>query len=84
MVTVDQSLKDELRRCHFHMGHAKADFNTANRSHFQSRDEVTDNSPNKFAQLNKRVSVKVGSDRVVYDSESNIKFISPLLAKNKS
>ena len=81
MVHVNQNLKDELRNSHFHMGHFKTNFNTATHSQFQQRDKLPDT--NNFAANNRKCAHKMGSDKVVYDSEQNIKFISPLNYKDR-
>lgn len=84
MVHIDQNLKNELRNSHFHMGHYKSNFSTLNQSQFQPKDETVDNSMNKLiAENNKSYSHKMGTDKIVYDSESHVKFISPFLHKNK-
>lgn len=84
MVHIDQNLKNELRNSHFHMGHFKSNFNTAFQSQFQPRDENNDNKNNMVnPNTNKTFSHKMGSDKVTYNSETHMKYISPILNKNR-
>lgn len=83
MVCIDQNLKNELRNSHFKMGHFQTNFKTSFQSQYQPFDEVPDNSGNLFSQNNKKYSHKMGSDRITYNSETHIKFISPQMDKNK-
>ena len=85
MVHLDENLKNELRRSHFLMGNFSPNYNTAFQSQFQQRDNTVDHTANKLIALNnKSYSHKMGSDRIVYNSETHMKYISPEMNRNNS
>jgi hypothetical protein len=83
LVQIDQNLKNELRNSHFHMGNFNSNFYTTFQTQFQQGNENPNNSLNKFISPNKISSHKVGNDKVYYETETQIKFTSPNLNKNK-
>jgi hypothetical protein len=83
MVQIDQNLKNEFGNSHFHMGNYKSNFYTSFQTQYQQTNENQNISLNKFISPNKFSSYKVGNDKVYYETETQIKFLSPNLNKNK-
>jgi hypothetical protein len=82
---IDQSFKDESRNSHFLMGHFKPNFNTSFQSQYQPNYEIQDNTSIAKLIMHNNISPshKMGNDKVLYDTETHVKFISPLINKNK-
>ena len=76
MVHMDDNLKNELRKSHFLFGNFNTNYNSAFQSDYQQKKSVG-NFDKNYENVNKKVSHKMGSDKVAYMSESHNKFISP-------
>ena len=78
MVHLDENLKNELRKSHFHFGNNNTSYNTAFQTDYQKKNPIP-NFDKNYENVNKKVSHKMGSDKVTYMSETHNKFVSPAM-----
>lgn len=79
MVHLDENLKNELRNSHFLLGNSAPNYQTAFQSQFCAK---SPNNENKFMSTihhpHKPMGHKMGNDKIEYNSESHMKFITPM------
>lgn len=79
MVHLDENLKNELRTSHFILGNSAPSYQTVFQSQFYNKKENSDNKFNSLSHHNTQKSLghKMGNDKIEYNSETHLKYVSP-------
>ena len=81
MVYLDENLKNELRNSHFTMGNSGPKFTTAFQTDFvnyENKNSINIKNDSSHKELNKISNYKMGNDKVEYNTESQLKYITPI------
>ena len=84
MVHLEEKLKNELRTSHFLLGNSTPSYQTAFQSQFYAKNNENKFNSSAHAHPNKPMGHKMRNDKVEYNSETHVKYASPVHARTLS